>query len=87
MKASKREFMRAGMKAYEAVDEYIRVLNSPRLLGVCEVCGERHRFPDMRYKCVVCGKLTCGVELRLTSDFDPACPHCGGSLAVEKEVG
>ena len=54
-------------------------LEGPRLMGTCSACGGRHRFPDMRWRCAVCGRISCN----LWAGSALGCTECGGKVEAE----
>ncbi|MBN1631243.1 MAG: hypothetical protein JW990_15890, partial [Thermoleophilia bacterium] len=54
-----------------------------RLHGRCELCGEIHRNPDMRYRCPDCAIEVCVIHAQ---ELEYACPHCGGRLELSSEA-
>lgn len=53
--------------------------SGPRLLGVCAACGVRHRWPELRYACTVCGRQLCGQQIDWQG-LNARCPECGGRV-------
>jgi hypothetical protein len=54
---------------------------APRLVGLCEACGERHAMPDARTTCHDCGREICVRQVgarRWASDGYPqeTCVDC-----------
>jgi DNA-directed RNA polymerase subunit RPC12/RpoP len=54
----------------------------PRLMGVCDLCGKRHRWPEMRWKCTKCGREMCAL---VTPFGGQQCPTCGGRVEAVEE--
>lgn len=56
----------------------IPVVPGGRLHGLCSLCGEYHRQPDLRWKCSECGTEICA-ETRTA-----VCPECGTELGLNR---
>ena len=59
--------------------ETVGPLEGPRLMGTCSACGGRHRFPDLRWRCTVCGRISCN----LWAGSALGCTQCGGKVEAE----
>ena len=54
-----------------------------RLHGRCELCGEIHRSPDMRYRCPGCALVVCVAHAQ---ELEYVCPDCGDRMEISPEV-
>lgn len=49
------------------------------LFGRCGICGQYHRFPEIRYRCE-CGYRRCS---RGVDEWGSTCPECGREVRME----
>lgn len=51
------------------------------LFGRCGICGQYHRFPEVRYRCG-CGDERCATE---AERLGYRCPECGSEMRMVAE--